>query len=63
MNIGSNLDFVAKSFTEQIDKTVMEAKGEIEAFYQNKISSIAHAAIMEQKEDMLRLENPVDIDE
>ena len=31
-NIGSNLDFCVKSFDEQMDKTTLEAKGEIEAF-------------------------------
>lgn len=32
-------------FNEQMDKTVMEAKGEIEAFCQNKLNSIAQAAL------------------
>ena len=45
----------------QMEKTVMEAKGEIESFCQNKINSIAQAALVEQREDILKLENPVDI--
>lgn len=63
MNIGRNMDFIADQFNEQMDKTIMEAKGEIEAFCQNKVSSIASAALVEHKEDLLRLENPVDINE
>lgn len=63
MNIGCNMDFIADQFNEQMDKTVMEAKGEIEAFMQNKINSIASAALVEHKDDILRLENPVDMNE
>lgn len=44
-----------------MDKTVMEAKGEIESFYQNKINSIANADLVEHKDELLKLENPVDI--
>ena len=61
MDIGCNMDFIADQFNEQMDKTVMEAKGEIEAFCQNKVNSIANAALVEHKDDLLRLENPVDI--
>ena len=61
MQIGANTEFVYSQFNEQMDKTVMEAKGEIEAFCQNKINSIANAALVEHKDDILKLENPVDI--
>lgn len=60
-NIGVNIDFIADQFNEQMDKTVMEAKGEIEAFCQNKVNSIASAALVEHKDDLLKLENSVDI--
>lgn len=62
-NIGSNMEFVAEQFNEQMDKTVREAKGEVEAFCQNKITSIANAAIAEKKEEILQLDNPVDIED
>lgn len=61
MDIGCNMDFIADQFNEQMDKTVMEAKGEIEAFCQNKINSIASDALVEHQEDLLKLENPVEI--
>lgn len=61
MDIGCNMDFIADQFNEQMDKTVMEAKGEIEAFCQNKVNSIASASLVEHKDDILKLENLVDI--
>lgn len=40
----------------------MEAKGEIESFCQNKINAIASAALVEYRDEILKLENPVDIE-
>lgn len=60
-NIGSNLDFCVSQFDEQMDKSTMEAKGEIEAFCQNKINSIAQAALVEKKDELIGLENPVEL--
>lgn len=60
--INTNVNFTYKMFNEQMDKTVMEAKGEIEAFCQNKLNSIAHAALVEHKDEFQKLENPVDIE-
>ena len=62
MDLGCNLDFIADQFNEQMDKTVMEAKGEIESFCQNKINSIASGSLVEHREDILKLENPVNIE-
>lgn len=61
-DIGSNIGFIADQFNEQMDKTVMEAKGEIESFCQNKINAIANASLVEHREEFLKLENPVDIE-
>ena len=63
MDIGCNMEFVADQFNEQMDKTVMEAKGEIESFCQNKINAIASAALVEHRDAILKLENPVNIEE
>lgn len=60
-DIGSNLGFVADQFNKQMDKTVMEAKGEIESFCQNKINAIANASLVEHREEFLKLGNLVDI--
>lgn len=55
-NIGANLDFCANQFNEQMDKTVQEAKGEVEAFFQNRTRSIAQEALA-------NVQNPVMITE
>lgn len=60
-NIGCNLDFCANQFNKQMDKTVFEAKGEIEAFCQNKINSIANTILVENKDEIKILENPVEL--
>jgi hypothetical protein len=59
--IGSNTEFIYKQFNEQMDKTTMEAKGEIEAFMQNKINTIANMALVEHKEELTKLNNPIDL--
>lgn len=61
MDIGANTDYIMKQFNEQMDKTVSEAKGEIEAFCQNKINAIASASLVEHREEFQKLESPVDI--
>ena len=63
MDISCNMDFIADSFNEQMDRTVMEAKGEIESFCQNKINAIASATLVEHRDEILQLENHVDIEE
>lgn len=62
MDIGCNMDFIADQFNEQMDKTVMEAKGEIESFYQNKINSIAEMALVEYRDELRVLDNPVNFE-
>ncbi len=44
-----------------MDKTVTEAKCEIESFWQNKINSIENSALMEKKDNSGLLEYPMDI--
>lgn len=60
MNIGCNMDFIADQFNEQMDKTITEAKGEIEAFMQNKVNSIASEALVKHKDELVTLENPTE---
>ena len=61
-NLNENTPFIYKQFNEQMDKTVQEAKGEVEAFTQNKIQSIALSAIAEKQNKFEELP-PVVIDE
>lgn len=46
--VRSNLPFVQKQFQEQMDKTVAEAKAEVEAFVEHKVRSLGLEAIKEQ---------------
>ena len=50
-NMDSNSAFVFNQFNEQVDKTITEAKGEVEAFIGNRLNRIAMDAIASQKED------------
>lgn len=59
--INANMNYTYQMFNEQMDKTVSEAKGEIEAFCQNKINSIAQSTLMENHESFTKLENPIDL--
>ena len=45
MEINSNIPYVRDSFVKQMDKVVTEAKGSIEGFIQNRMESLANAAI------------------
>ena len=63
-NVGCNAKYAYRCFNEQMDKTVKEAKGEIESFMQNKIQTFAAKAISEQnKTDLLEtgIINPIGI--
>jgi hypothetical protein len=46
--LGSNIPFVASQFNEQMDKTVTEAKAEIEGFYEGKIRSLGIESLQGQ---------------
>ena len=56
-NIGCNQSFQLSQFHEQMEKTVTESKGEIEAFMQNKMYQIAQQAMVENPEKLF--ETPV----
>lgn len=49
--VNSNIPFFFTMFNEQMDKTVTEAKGEIEAFTQNKVNTLG----MEKMDDLTKL--------
>lgn len=48
MEIRSNIPFVHSQFDEAVDKTVTEAKGEIEAFFENKVRTLGLEAAREK---------------
>ena len=49
--IGTNSSYVAKCFAEQMEKTVHEAKKEVEAFMEEKVRNIASETISVKKEN------------
>ena len=50
-----NTEFLYKRMTEEMDKTVLEAKNEIEAFTQRRLESIAKDAITNSKDPVKKL--------
>lgn len=46
--MNDHIPFTQKQFNKAMDKTVMEAKGEVEAFVMNKITSLGLEAMKEQ---------------
>lgn len=63
-NIGCNLDFQVGQFDAQMEKTTTEAKGEIEAFFQNKINQIAQQALVDNPEKLFGdVHSPVCLEE
>lgn len=51
--------FALSQFQEQMDKTVQEAKGEIEAYTENKMRFIAQQALAEHADQLIGMEIPV----
>jgi Skp family chaperone for outer membrane proteins len=47
-DLASNIPFVNQSFSEQMENTVKEAKGEVEAFISHKVHSLGLEALREQ---------------
>ena len=52
-DVGSNTEFYVEQFHRQMDKTIIEAKGEVEAFTQNRLHSIALAALRQNPDTFL----------
>jgi len=51
--VDDSIPFLQKSFNEAMDKTVNEAKGEVEAFVMNKVTSLG---IEKMKDDLIQLQ-------
>ena len=57
MAIGCNQEFIYEQFNRQMDKTVAEAKGEIEAFVQNKINALGVDGLKGSNNMVLNIED------
>ena len=62
-DIAPNAEYKLEAFQEQMDNTVTEAKGEIEAFFENKMAAITQMALVEHKDEVEKLtaQSPIDI--
>lgn len=60
-----NEEYMLSSFQEQMDRTKSEAKTEIEAFFENRIRSIAQVSLVENNDEIKKLstetDNPVEL--
>ena len=59
MNIGCNQKYHLDCFNEQMEHTVAESKGEIEAFMQHKMYQIAQQALVDNPEKLFS--SPVEV--
>lgn len=60
-SVSSNIPFIENSFVEQMDKTVTEAKGEIEAFITRRLTEEGRKVLLGETGDVkLLLESPKD---
>lgn len=53
MEMDNNSKFISDQFDRQMDKTVNEAKAEVEAFVQNKLNSIALQTLAQNNKNLL----------
>lgn len=53
MEVNSNLPFIEKMFKEQMEKTIHEAKGEIEAYWMKKIHDLGLEGLDKEKIKLL----------
>ena len=64
MDINSNRKFQLRQFQEQMANTTVEAKGEIEAFFQNKLLTIAQQSMVENPEKFIEgCKSPIELEE
>ena len=61
-NVNSHNTFMLNQFNESMENISTEAKGEVEAFVQNKINSIALATLKEHDIVSIEAENPLLLD-
>lgn len=63
MNIGCNQSYAIDAFNEAVEHTVTESKGEIEAYFQQKMLQIANMAMVENPDLILGdIKSPVLLD-
>lgn len=52
-NLGSNMEFIQDCCQEQVNKTVVEAKGEIESYIMNRVNTLGLKALQEESQHLI----------
>lgn len=55
-NLGSNLDYMVDCCKEQVDKTVVEGKSEVEAYIMNRVNTLGLKALKEESNNIIELD-------
>lgn len=53
LELGSNMDYTMECCQEQVNKTVAEAKAEIESYIANKINTLGLKALREESQHLV----------
>lgn len=54
-NLGSNMEFIQDCCQEQVNKTVVEAKGEIESYIMNRVNTLGLKALQEESKHLIKI--------
>lgn len=54
-NLGSNMEFIQDCCQEQVNKTVVEAKGEIESYIMNRVNTLGLKALQEESQHLIEI--------
>lgn len=58
-NLGDNMEFIQECCQEQVNKTVVEAKGEIESYIVNRVNTLGLKALQEESQHLVELNQNV----
>ena len=56
-DLNTNMPYIAEKFDEQMDKSISHGKAEIEAYVQNKITSLGLEKLQDIKNGIIKLED------
>lgn len=54
-DLGSNMEYVQDCCQEQVNKTVVEAKGEIESYIMNRVNTLGLKALQEESQHLIEI--------
>ena len=54
-NLGTNMEFIQECCQEQVNKTVVEAKGEIESYITNRVNTLGLKTLQEESKHLIEI--------